>query len=102
MFITGMEEGLLPHSRSLDEQRLEEERRLCYVGMTRARDRLYLSHAHARTLHGGAGYRLPSRFLTEIPAEFTKHQAAGALRVGPSGSLSWVRHGSRRGSALSS
>ncbi len=77
VFITGMEEGLLPHSRSLDEQRLEEERRLCYVGMTRARDRLYLSHAHARTLHGGAGYRLPSRFLTEIPAEFTKHQAAG-------------------------
>jgi ATP-dependent DNA helicase UvrD/PcrA len=69
VFITGMEEGLFPHSRSLDEQRLEEERRLCYVGMTRARDRLFLSHARTRTLHGGGGYRLPSRFLSEIPSD---------------------------------
>jgi len=85
VFITGMEEGLLPHSRSIDEQRLEEERRLCYVGMTRARDRLYLSHAHARSLHGGAGYRLPSRFLGEIPAEFTQRRSATgtAYRVSP-------------------
>src|SRR4030042_1689558 len=64
VFITGMEEGLFPHSRSLDEQRLEEERRLCYVGITRAKDRLYLSHALSRTLHGGAGYKIPSRFLS--------------------------------------
>ncbi len=69
VFITGMEEGLFPHSRSLDEQRLEEERRLCYVGITRARDSLYLSHARSRTLHGAAGYKLPSRFLSEIPAQ---------------------------------
>ncbi|MFH1833470.1 MAG: 3'-5' exonuclease, partial [bacterium] len=67
VFIIGMEEGLFPHSRSLDEQRLEEERRLCYVGITRTRDRLFLSHARSRSLHGGAGYRLPSRFLGEIP-----------------------------------
>jgi DNA helicase-2/ATP-dependent DNA helicase PcrA len=74
VFITGMEEGLFPHSRSLDEQRLEEERRLCYVGITRARDSLYLSHARSRTLHGGAGYKLPSRFLTEIPATLKEYR----------------------------
>ena len=74
VFITGMEEGLFPHSRSLDEQRLEEERRLCYVGITRTRDRLYLSHARSRTLHGGAGYKLPSRFLSEIPERLVEHR----------------------------
>jgi DNA helicase-2/ATP-dependent DNA helicase PcrA len=74
VFITGMEEGLFPHSRSLDEQRLEEERRLCYVGITRARDRLYLSHARSRTLHGGAGYKLPSRFLREIPDRLVEYR----------------------------
>jgi DNA helicase II / ATP-dependent DNA helicase PcrA len=74
VFITGMEEGLFPHSRSLDEQRLEEERRLCYVGITRARDRLYLSHARSRTLHGGAGYKLPSRFLSEIPDRLVEYR----------------------------
>ena len=74
VFITGMEEGLFPHSRSLDEQRLEEERRLCYVGITRARDRLYLSHARSRTLHGGAGYKLPSRFLAEIPHRLVEYR----------------------------
>ena len=74
VFITGMEEGLFPHSRSLDEQRLEEERRLCYVGITRARDSLYLSYARSRTLHGGAGYKLPSRFLSEIPARFKQYR----------------------------
>lgn len=67
VFITGMEEGLFPHSRSLDEARLEEERRLCYVGLTRARERLYLSHARSRTLHGAGGFRVPSRFLSELP-----------------------------------
>ncbi len=74
VFITGMEEGSFPHSRSLDEQRLEEERRLCYVGITRARDALYLSHALSRMLHGGAGYKLPSRFLTEIPAGLKEYR----------------------------
>ncbi|MFH0916764.1 MAG: UvrD-helicase domain-containing protein [bacterium] len=76
VFITGMEEGLFPHSRSLDEQRLEEERRLCYVGVTRTRDRLYLSHARSRTLHGGAGYKLPSRFLSEIPGRLIEHRGS--------------------------
>ncbi len=74
VFITGMEEGLFPHSRSLDEQRLEEERRLCYVGITRARDRVYLSHARSRTLHGGGGFKLPSRFLSEIPNELVRYR----------------------------
>ncbi len=74
VFLTGMEEGLFPHSRSLDEQRLEEERRLCYVGITRARDRLYVSHALSRMLHGNSGYRLPSRFLGEIPSQLLKHR----------------------------
>ncbi|HLA81797.1 MAG TPA: 3'-5' exonuclease, partial [Thermoleophilia bacterium] len=69
VFITGLEEGLFPHSRSLDEARLEEERRLCYVGLTRAQERLYLSHSRSRMLHGGGGYRLPSRFLTELPVQ---------------------------------
>jgi DNA helicase-2/ATP-dependent DNA helicase PcrA len=73
VFLTGMEEGLFPHSRSLDEQRLEEERRLCYVGITRARDTLFLSFARSRTLHGSAGYKLPSRFLSEIPEKYKKY-----------------------------
>ncbi len=81
VFLTGMEEGLFPHSRSLDEQRLEEERRLCYVGITRARDALFLSFARSRTLHGSAGYKLPSRFLSEIPEEFKSYPAG---RGGPS------------------
>ncbi|MCL5734145.1 MAG: UvrD-helicase domain-containing protein [Actinobacteria bacterium] len=76
VFITGLEEGLFPHSRSVDEARLEEERRLCYVGITRAKERLFLSHARSRTLHGGAGYRLPSRFLTELPARLLEYRAA--------------------------
>jgi ATP-dependent DNA helicase UvrD/PcrA len=86
VFITGMEEGLFPHSRSLDEQRLEEERRLCYVGITRARDSLYLSYARSRTLHGGAGYKLPSRFLSEIPAGLKEYRGESRM------------HGTRRGS----
>ncbi|NLC53331.1 MAG: ATP-binding domain-containing protein, partial [Firmicutes bacterium] len=69
VFLVGMEEGLFPHSRSLlDEAELEEERRLCYVGMTRARQRLYLSYAQMRTLYGNTQYQVPSRFIQEIPA----------------------------------
>ena len=67
VFITGMEEGVFPHQRSLDEQNVEEERRLAYVGITRAMDRLYLVHARARKLWGWRMYSLPSRFLGEIP-----------------------------------
>jgi ATP-dependent DNA helicase UvrD/PcrA len=67
----GMEEGIFPHSRSLEEQMLEEERRLCYVGMTRAQERLVLTHASSRSLWGNRNYNLPSRFLDELPAAET-------------------------------
>ena len=67
-----MEEGLLPHSRSLDdEDELEEERRLCYVGLTRAGERLYLTRAFRRGFMGRTGPTMPSRFLSEVPAEVT-------------------------------
>jgi DNA helicase-2/ATP-dependent DNA helicase PcrA len=70
VFLTGMEEGLFPHQRSLEEPgRLEEERRLCYVGMTRAMRELYLSHAEVRRLHGRENYAVPSRFLGELPQD---------------------------------
>jgi len=70
VFMLGMEEGLFPHSRSLDSPAgLEEERRLAYVGMTRAKDRLYLFHTFRRHLFGQANLNLPSRFLADIPRE---------------------------------
>src|ERR671911_946486 len=69
VFLVGMEEGVFPHSRSLEEQGLEEERRLAYVGLTRAQERLVLTHATARSLWGSRGYNLPSRFLDELPQE---------------------------------
>lgn len=70
VFLTGMEEGLFPHQRSLEEPgRLEEERRLCYVGMTRAKRFLYLSFAEVRRLHWSEHYTSPSRFLAEVPDE---------------------------------
>ncbi|MGZ6267915.1 MAG: ATP-dependent helicase, partial [Candidatus Limnocylindrales bacterium] len=69
VFIAGLEEGVFPHSRSLDdEKQLEEERRLAYVGMTRAKRRLFLSHAARRATWGSGGLSVPSRFLFEIPA----------------------------------
>ena len=69
VFLAGLEEGLFPSGRSLEEEgRLEEERRLAYVGITRARQRLVLSHAETRRLHGQDHYAMPSRFLREIPA----------------------------------
>jgi DNA helicase-2/ATP-dependent DNA helicase PcrA len=69
VFLIGMEEGVFPHSRSLEEQGLEEERRLAYVGLTRAKERLTLSHAASRSLWGARGYNLPSRFLDELPQD---------------------------------
>ncbi len=70
VFMCGMEEGLFPHQLSSnDPRKLEEERRLCYVGMTRAQHKLYLSYAEVRRMHGRENYALPSRFLQEIPAE---------------------------------
>jgi DNA helicase-2/ATP-dependent DNA helicase PcrA len=70
VFITGLEEGVFPHSRSLDDRRqMEEERRLAYVGLTRARHRLYLTHASMRATWGRGGFSVPSRFLLEIPQD---------------------------------
>ncbi len=70
VFLIGLDDGVFPHIRSFDDpDELEEERRLCYVGVTRAEDRLYLCHAWSRTLFGNTEYYSPSRFLNEIPTE---------------------------------
>ena len=74
VFLIGCEEGVFPHSRSVEEGNLEEERRLCYVGLTRARERLYLTCARRRNLFGGFGQNLPSRFLAEVPDELVERQ----------------------------
>jgi DNA helicase-2/ATP-dependent DNA helicase PcrA len=74
VFITGLEEGLFPHENSVNEDDgLEEERRLMYVAITRAKEKLFLSHTQSRLLHGQVRYNLPSRFLDELPAESLKH-----------------------------
>jgi DNA helicase-2/ATP-dependent DNA helicase PcrA len=78
VFIIGCEEGVFPHMRSIEEGNLEEERRLCYVGITRARQRLYLSYARRRSLHGGRGYNLPSRFLAEIPDKLVERETTAS------------------------
>ena len=70
VFLTGMEDGVFPHMRSLgDSEELEEERRLAYVGITRAEQRLYLSRANVRSAWGAPSYNPPSRFLDDVPAE---------------------------------
>ncbi len=69
VFVIGMEEGIFPHVRSIEEQGVEEERRLAYVGMTRAEERLVLTHATSRSLWGSRTFNLPSRFLDELPEE---------------------------------
>ena len=80
-FIIGCEEGVFPHARSVEEGNLEEERRLAYVGVTRAKQRLYLTCARRRSLHGSSGWNLPSRFLREIPDELVDHKAM-AIQTG--------------------
>jgi DNA helicase-2/ATP-dependent DNA helicase PcrA len=73
VFITGLEEGLFPHENSVNEANgLEEERRLMYVAITRAKERLYLSHTQSRMLHGQVRYNMPSRFLEELPSDSLK------------------------------
>jgi DNA helicase-2/ATP-dependent DNA helicase PcrA len=70
VFVTGLEEGLFPHENSRDEvDGMEEERRLMYVAITRAKRRLYVTHAQSRMLHGQVRYNIPSRFLDELPRE---------------------------------
>jgi DNA helicase-2/ATP-dependent DNA helicase PcrA len=79
VFIVGMEDGVFPHFRSMtDTAELEEERRLAYVGITRARRRLYLTHAWSRSLFGASSYNPPSRFLAEIPKELIEEVQAQA------------------------
>ncbi|MYC30247.1 MAG: AAA family ATPase [Chloroflexi bacterium] len=83
VFIVGMEEGLLPHSRSMDSnEELEEERRLCYVGITRAKEQLYLVRAFQRAMWGSSSPTLPSRFLDEIPQDLIAYaRSPGAASV---------------------
>jgi DNA helicase-2/ATP-dependent DNA helicase PcrA len=69
VFMLGLEEGIFPHSRSIEENDVEEERRLCYVGMTRAKEKLTMLHAARRSLYGRTDANLPSRFLDELPGE---------------------------------
>jgi len=91
VFMIGMEEGIFPHARSIEEQGLEEERRLAYVGMTRAQERLVLTHASARSLYGSRSYNLPSRFLDELPDTHVERS-----RLQPA---SWSGYGSPTGVA---
>lgn len=77
VFMAGMEEGLFPHSRTLlDDTEIEEERRTCYVGITRAERRLYLTYARQRTIYGRTEMSRPSRFLAEIPEALVEHKEA--------------------------
>jgi len=79
IFIAGLDEGILPHSRSLDDpDEMEEERRLCYVGITRAKERLYLVHTFRRSLYGNSELSAPSRFLQDIPTQLLQGWEAPA------------------------
>jgi DNA helicase-2/ATP-dependent DNA helicase PcrA len=87
VFLAGMEEGVLPHSQSLEQNdELEEERRLCYVGMTRARELLFCLHAHERRLHGKFREQSPSPFLSEIPEEVREEVRLASSFRAPQGS----------------
>ena len=110
VFMTGMEEGIFPHARSLDDEaRLEEERRLCYVGITRAMDRCYLTSTRKRMLFGRTNENPPSRFLAELPRSEIEHRGKIATAErDTSNDLDWERgredyerrRGARRESAL--
>jgi len=94
VFLVGMEDGVFPHLRALDDPiKLEEERRLAYVGITRARSHLYLSHAWSRTMWGSTSHAIPSRFLSELPDELvTDVTGSSASRPDPLRALSsWSR-----------
>jgi DNA helicase-2/ATP-dependent DNA helicase PcrA len=92
VYLIGMEEGIFPHSRSIEEQGIEEERRLCYVGMTRAMEKLTLMHASSRMLFGGRSYNLGSRFLDELPEAHVERD-----RLKPS---SWSNYGAPKQSQV--
>ncbi|HEY1713448.1 MAG TPA: UvrD-helicase domain-containing protein [Solirubrobacteraceae bacterium] len=82
VFMIGCEEGVFPHSRALDEGGLEEERRLCYVGITRAERDLYMTSARTRTVFGARNFGAPSRFISEIPAELTDREVQAPRAFG--------------------
>jgi DNA helicase-2/ATP-dependent DNA helicase PcrA len=82
VFMIGCEDGVFPHSRSIDEGNLEEERRLCYVGLTRARKRLTLTYARRRSIFGASGTGIPSRFLGEIPPDLVERHSTGLPATG--------------------
>lgn len=91
VFLAGMEENLFPHRMSLDEPgRLEEERRLCYVGITRAMDKLVMTYAESRRLHGQESYNTPSRFVREIPRELINEVRLGNTITRPLSSITTV------------
>jgi DNA helicase-2/ATP-dependent DNA helicase PcrA len=87
VFMIGMEEMVFPHARSIEENGIEEERRLCYVGMTRAKERLVMTHAMRRSLFGRSEMNLPSRFLDELPSIGVERE-----RLRPA---SWSNYGGR-------
>ena len=94
VFIVGMEDGIFPHFRSMtDTHELEEERRLAYVGITRAQQRLYLTYAWSRTLYGQTSFNPPSRFLGELPQHLMESRASETRRQAPS------RYGGSAGSS---
>ena len=104
VFLCGLEDGLFPHQRSIqDIGGLEEERRLCYVGATRAMKQLYLTHAEQRRLHGSDRFAHPSRFIREIPAELVEEirprinvsRPVTASRPGGNGSINGIKLGQR-------
>jgi DNA helicase-2/ATP-dependent DNA helicase PcrA len=100
VFIVGLEEGLFPSERAaFDADRLPEERRLCYVGLTRAMQRLYLTHAESRRIFGHTSYRDPSRFLSELPpealAEIRPRISVSRPLYSPAAETSTTRHRSR-------
>jgi DNA helicase-2/ATP-dependent DNA helicase PcrA len=92
VYLIGMEEGIFPHSRSIEEQGIEEERRLAYVGMTRAMEKLTMMHASSRMLYGGRSHNMPSRFLDELP---DRHVERDRLRP-----ASWREYGTPRQSSI--
>jgi DNA helicase-2/ATP-dependent DNA helicase PcrA len=97
VFVIGMEDGVFPHSRAIEAGDLEEERRLCYVGLTRAKRELYLTHARTRSLYGGREWNLPSRFLEEVPDELTDRDPEAP--TGPAAAARWGDGGAPRTAA---
>jgi DNA helicase II / ATP-dependent DNA helicase PcrA len=92
VFLAGMEENLFPHRMSIEEpHRLEEERRLCYVGITRAKEKLVMTYAECRRLHGSESYNTPSRFVREIPAQLLQEVRLRGAITQPVSSLTQAR-----------